>query len=217
MIKILNVLAILALIGSATAAYSVKYETILMAEKLKKRENERGREQHAIAVLKAEWNLLNRPERLAKLAPPEAGMQVLNVRQIVRAIDIPQAGADVDTIAKALDGTLTGSLATPDSTRKTTGRTPGAPVSVPLSSMPRSPAPPASVARPRASAAPLPLSSASSSPLSLTQRPAPAKAATPPQSASVLAPQRPPARVPGTLPPVPPKSIGAGQTRAGER
>jgi cell division protein FtsL len=212
MMKTLNVLAVIALIGSAIAAYSVKYETILMAEKLKKRQAERTREQQAVAVLQAEWNLLNRPARLEKIAMPEAGMQVLNVRQIVRAIDIPHAGADVDTIAKALDGTLTGSLVTPDATRKSTGRTPGAPMA----------ASPVAPARPRVAAAPLPLTSSASAPLSLTPRAAPPKAASAPKAAAapqaalqaITAPPRPPARVPGV---VPQPATGAVKNRAGER
>lgn len=113
MIRTLNVLALAALIGSATAAYSVKYETILIAEKLRKREAELARERDAISVLKAEWQLLNRPARLAALAQPEAGMRPLSVRQMVRAEDIPQARPGADMIASALDGLLTGSLPAP--------------------------------------------------------------------------------------------------------
>lgn len=116
MIKTLNVLALAALIGSATMAYSVKYETILVAEKLKKRESELVREKDAIAILKAEWQLLNRPERLQKLAAPEAGVQALSARQIVRANDIPQAKPEGDKLANALDGLLTGSIPEPKKT-----------------------------------------------------------------------------------------------------
>lgn len=110
MIRTLNVLAIAALIGSATVAYSVKYETILVAEKLKKREAELQREKDALAVLKAEWQLLNRPSRLAGLARPEAGLQPLAVRQIVRADEVPIAKPENDPLARQLDGLLTGSI-----------------------------------------------------------------------------------------------------------
>ncbi|PPD15385.1 MAG: hypothetical protein CTY25_06460 [Methylobacterium sp.] len=106
MMRTLNILAIATLIGSATAAYSVKYETILVAEKLKKREAELRREKDAIAVLEAEWQILNRPTRLQALAPPEPGMQQLSARQIVRPGDVPQRGPDADP----LDSMLTGSI-----------------------------------------------------------------------------------------------------------
>lgn len=107
MIRILNALALVAMIGTATWAYSVKYETILVAEKLKKREAELRKERDAIQVLAAEWELLNRPARLAAIAKPEAGMQQLSARQVVNARDLP-AAAPVK--ADALDTLLTGSI-----------------------------------------------------------------------------------------------------------
>lgn len=155
MMRSLNILAIATLIGSATAAYSVKYETILVAEKLKKRESELQREKDAIAVLKAEWQMLNRPSRLAALAPLEAGMQSLSARQIVRASDIPVRGPEKDPLAAALENTLTGSIATPQrNTPRVGGPTPAAP---PRNAAGTTPAPRAAAATPAArSAAPAP-------------------------------------------------------------
>lgn len=127
MIRLLNLLALIAVISSATWAYSVKYETILVAEKLRKREAELSREKDAVAILQAEWHLLNRPERLQSLAKPEAGMQTVSAKQIVRPADIPMA-----TPGKmdAIDSLLTGSIPTPDSAKKSpaksAGTTPGA-------------------------------------------------------------------------------------------
>jgi len=114
-IRFLNVLALAALIGSATWAYSVKYETILVTEKLRKRETELQRERDAIAILKAEWHLLNRPERLQLLAKPETGMQALSARQVVEAKDVPVAPVNTDKI----DDLLTGSISTPDNASRT--------------------------------------------------------------------------------------------------
>ena len=112
MMRFLNVLALVVLIGSAISAYSVKYETILVAEKLKKREGEMQREKERIDILKAEWELLNRPSRLQALAPPEAGMHVLSVRQIARVQDIPQAAKrDHDALASLMTGSLPASVA----------------------------------------------------------------------------------------------------------
>lgn len=127
MIRLLNVLALIAVISSATWAYSVKYETILVAEKLRKREAELNREKDAVAILQAEWHLLNRPERLQSLAKPEAGMQTISAKQVVRPADIPMATPGK---ADAIDSLLTGSIPTPDSARKSpaksAGTTPGA-------------------------------------------------------------------------------------------
>jgi hypothetical protein len=162
MIRSLNILAIATLIGSATAAYSVKYETILVAEKLKKREGELQREKDAIAILKAEWQMLNRPSRLAALAPPEAGMQPLLARQIVRASDIPARSAEKDPLASALEGTLTGSIPaasrttprvggpTPVAPPRNAARTTPAPRSASVTPAPRATTPPAKQSAPRA-------------------------------------------------------------------
>jgi hypothetical protein len=155
MMRSLNILAIATLIGSATAAYSVKYETILVAEKLKKRESELQREKDAIAVLKAEWQMLNRPSRLAALAPLEAGMQTLSARQLVRASDIPARGPEKDPLAAALENTLTGSIAAPQrQTPRGGGPTPAAP---PRAAARTTPAPRAATVTPSArSATPAP-------------------------------------------------------------
>ena len=68
MIRIMHVLAIAALIGSAGYAYSIKYESIVHAEELARLQAQVDREREAIAVLRAEWTLLNRPDRVQALA-----------------------------------------------------------------------------------------------------------------------------------------------------
>lgn len=118
MIRLLNLLALVAVIASATWAYSVKYETILVAEKLRKREAELQRERNATAILQAEWHLLNRPARMQALKTPESGLQSITARQIVRPGDIPERPAEAPD---ALDSLLTGSIlpVTPDPQRRT--------------------------------------------------------------------------------------------------
>lgn len=122
MIRLLNLLALIAVISSATWAYSVKYETILVAETLRKREAELNRERDAVSILQAEWHLLNRPERLQALAKPEAGMGTVSAKQIVKPADIPQATPGK---ADAIDSLLTGSIPTPDSAKKTATKSSG--------------------------------------------------------------------------------------------
>lgn len=119
MIRFLNFLALAAVIGTATWAYSVKYETILVAEKLKKRQTELRHERDAIAVLEAEWQLLNRPARLATLAKPGEGMIQMSAKQVVQPKDIPAA---VPAKVDALDTLLTGAIpATPMPPKSTAG------------------------------------------------------------------------------------------------
>lgn len=122
MIRLLNVLAFIAVISSATWAYSVKYETILVAEKLRKREAELGRERDAVAILQAEWHLLNRPERMQSLAKPEAGMNSVSAKQIVRPTEIPLAAP---VKSDAIDSLLTGSIPTPESPKKSAAKSAG--------------------------------------------------------------------------------------------
>jgi hypothetical protein len=129
MIRFLNVLAVIALIASASAAYSVKYETILVAEKLRKREAEIGKERDSIAVLQAEWQLLNRPSRLQLYARPEFGLQAITARQMGQAKDVPIVRIEDDKIDALLTGTLLPKASLPgkESPPKTGGQTPASP------------------------------------------------------------------------------------------
>ena len=130
MLRILNVLAVAVLIGSAVYAYSVKYETILYAEQILKTRHLIGAEQDGIEKLKAEWAILTRPDRLAALADHGLGLQRLSLDQIVQATDLPDPPPKVDSIGRKLDSlglgepTATpndksagGSAATPSSAR----------------------------------------------------------------------------------------------------
>jgi cell division protein FtsL len=102
MIKLLHVVAIGALVSSALYAYTIKYETTLEAEQLQKLKGKAQRERDAIAVLKAEWQYLNRPDRLQALADRHLDLQPLAINQIVRVSDIPNRGPKVDSIGRKL-------------------------------------------------------------------------------------------------------------------
>ncbi|MBA4335267.1 MAG: hypothetical protein C0420_10250, partial [Methylobacterium sp.] len=84
MIKLLHVVAIGALVSSAFYAYTIKYETTLEAEQVQKIRMKIHRERDAIAVLKAEWQFLNRPDRLQALAERHLDLQPFSVTQVVR-------------------------------------------------------------------------------------------------------------------------------------
>lgn len=103
MIKLLHVIAIGALVSSALYAYTIKYETTLEAEQLQKLKAKAQRERDAIAVLKAEWQFLNRPDRLQALADRHLDLQPLTTTQIVRLSDIPNRGPKVDSIGRKLE------------------------------------------------------------------------------------------------------------------
>lgn len=103
MLKLLHVVAIGALVSSAVYAYSIKYETTLEAEHLQKLKAKAQRERDAIAVLKAEWQFLNRPDRVQMLAERHLDLQPFSVTQVVRMSDIPNRGPKVDAIGRKLE------------------------------------------------------------------------------------------------------------------
>ncbi len=200
MIKLFHVIAIGALISSATYAYSVKYDTLLHGEQLAKLKLRAQKEREAIAVLKAEWQFLNRPDRLQMLAERHLNTQPLAATQLVRFSDIPAKGPKVDDIGQKLealgirlDGMPTASLPPRPQNAAATPRpsAPKAPVARPAATAPVSP---------RVTAAP-PARPAIAAPV--TPRPIPARA---------IAPQNAPAPV---ARPVPPRSVPLAAAPAG--
>lgn len=137
MFKIVHVVAIGALVSSALYAYSIKYDTTLHAEQLTKLKAKAQREREAIAVLKAEWQHLNRPERLQPLADQHLPLQTLAVGQIVRMQDIPMRGPKVDSIGRKMEdlGLLTSSLG--PASDKTGSEKPGSDKLAPRSALDR--------------------------------------------------------------------------------
>lgn len=124
MLRFLNVFAVLALVASASWAYSVKYDTIFYVEQIKKSEARNERERDAIAILKAEWQFLTKPERLQILATRHLNLQALKASQIIRPNELPDRKGKPDAIAEKLEdlGLVTGS--TPNQGLKSSGRTP---------------------------------------------------------------------------------------------
>jgi cell division protein FtsL len=103
MIRLLNIFAIAALVGSAVYAYTIKYETIYRAEQINKLKHEIQAERDAIGVLRAEWAHLARPERIQELATKYLDLQPLSLTEIVSANAIVDKAARVDTIGRKLE------------------------------------------------------------------------------------------------------------------
>ena len=61
MIRLFNIFSILALLGSAVYAYSIKYETMFRTEQIAKCATKIQEEKDAIGMLRAEWALLRVP------------------------------------------------------------------------------------------------------------------------------------------------------------
>ena len=88
--RLLHIVAIAALVASASYAYSIKYETMWYAEQVVIARNAIAKEHDAIAQLRAEWANLSRPERLQELADRYLELKPLNLYQIVRPRDLPR-------------------------------------------------------------------------------------------------------------------------------
>jgi cell division protein FtsL len=136
MLRLLNLLIIAGLLGTAAWAYSIKYETTYYVEQIKKLERRIERERDGINVLQAEWQHITKPQRLQSLAERHLDLQPMAPAQIVRAGDLPKRKERNDAIAEKIDQILTGSITPVAPAGKTTA---GA----------RTPVPPARPATPR--------------------------------------------------------------------
>lgn len=103
MIRLLHIVAISVLIASAAYAYSTKYETLYYAETLSKLKGRLQKEKEAIAVAKAEWALLTRPERLQRMVERHLDLQPMAIAQLGRIGELPNRASNGDPIAAKLD------------------------------------------------------------------------------------------------------------------
>lgn len=103
MIKLLHCVAIGALMSSALYAYNIKYETTFQGEQIQKMRAKIQKERELVAVLKAEWQHLNRPERLQALADRHLDLAPLQISQIVRPGDLPMRQPKTDAIGQKLE------------------------------------------------------------------------------------------------------------------
>ena len=68
MLRFVNICLVLGLVALAYVIYQVKYEARALDEEIATLGKEIEAERDALAVLRAEWSLLNRPERIERLA-----------------------------------------------------------------------------------------------------------------------------------------------------
>jgi cell division protein FtsL len=110
MLRFVNICLVLGLVALAYVIYQVKYEARFLDERIITLNQEIDAERDALAVLRAEWSLLNRPERIERLAKKylklaPAGPQQLVTVDTVRDRDFergqPDAAAKVAAEASA--------------------------------------------------------------------------------------------------------------------
>lgn len=100
--RLLHLIAIGALIGSAIYVYNVKYETILESEQIVKLGHQIHKTTDDIGMLRAEYAHLSRPDRIQALADKLLHMEPLALNQIVQPQDIPLKSAEGDSIGREL-------------------------------------------------------------------------------------------------------------------
>jgi hypothetical protein len=103
MIRFLTLVSVAALIGSALYAYRVKYDTIFFSEQVAKMKNRITREQDAINTLRAEWQFLNKPDRVQTLTESHTDLVPLAVQRIVRWQDVPARKDQGDAIGAKIE------------------------------------------------------------------------------------------------------------------
>jgi hypothetical protein len=100
--RIFHAFAILLLIGSAVYVYKIKYDTMALTSEVSRLNKMIAAEHDKIGQLKAEWQGLNRPDRLQKLVEANLDLVPLSTQQIVRWQDVPDRPAEADMIGDKL-------------------------------------------------------------------------------------------------------------------
>jgi len=106
MIRIVNLIAVMAVILTSFTLYRVKYEASADAARVADLRADIAAEKDALAVLKAEWSHLNQPTRVQELSSRYLELKPMDVHQIVTLQDLPQRPSEPNPYggARALGG-----------------------------------------------------------------------------------------------------------------
>ena len=83
MLRFVNICLVLGLVALAYGIYQVKYEARALDEHIVVLTKQIEKERDALAVARAEWSLLNRPERIQRLAKKYLQLAPAQARQLV--------------------------------------------------------------------------------------------------------------------------------------
>lgn len=83
MLRFVNICLVLGLVALAYVIYQVKYEAHALDEKIVVLQRQIEEERDALAVARAEWSLLNRPERIERLAQKYLELSPAQPQQLV--------------------------------------------------------------------------------------------------------------------------------------
>lgn len=91
MLRFVNVCLVLGLVALTYVIYQVKYDARSLDKEIVALNKSLESERDAIAVLRAEWSLLNRPERIDRLAKKYLKLAPASPRQL-KTLDTVSAG-----------------------------------------------------------------------------------------------------------------------------
>jgi cell division protein FtsL len=83
MLRFVNICLVLGLVALAYVIYQVKYEARALDEQIVSLNKDIESERDSVAVLRAEWSLLNRPERIERLAKKYLKLAPTQPQQLV--------------------------------------------------------------------------------------------------------------------------------------
>lgn len=83
--RVINCLLVGCVVAFAYVIYELKNETRSLDERVADLRQSVRSEREAVAVLRAEWSHLNRPERIEKLARKHLGLRPLKANQFLNA------------------------------------------------------------------------------------------------------------------------------------
>jgi cell division protein FtsL len=83
MLRFVNICLALGLVALAYVIYQVKYEARALDERIIVLKKDIEEERDALAVSRAEWSLLNRPERIERLAEKYLKLAPVQPQQLV--------------------------------------------------------------------------------------------------------------------------------------
>lgn len=101
--RIVNVVAVLSLVGSAVYVYQIKYEATRHSEEVAKLKRQITQEVDSVAVLKSEWSFLARLDRVQALTEQHLDLKPLTREQTIHLASLPGRPAPVDEIGKKLE------------------------------------------------------------------------------------------------------------------
>ena len=111
MLRFVNVCLVLGLAALAYGIYQVKYEARALDERITTLHTEIEDERDALAVARAEWSLLNRPERIERLAKKYLELAPTQPRQLVIVDEVTER--DLQNIGTPAEPTKAAALKAP--------------------------------------------------------------------------------------------------------